>query len=70
MKVSLKNYQKKLDNLLKEKTELNEIYDSPNNVVFSRVLSNEEYSILKPGLKYGIATRSNESNILTYVEDI
>ena len=60
-------------NLLKEKNELNDIYDNPNTVVTnlsSHVLSNKEYSILKFGLKYGLATRPNESNILAYAEDI
>ena len=36
----------------------------------SHVLSNVEYSISKFGLKYGLATRPNESNILAYAEDI
>ena len=36
----------------------------------SHVLSNVEYSISKFGLKYGLATRPNESNILAYSEDI
>ena len=36
----------------------------------SRVPSNEEYSILKFRLKYGLATRPNESNILAYAEEI
>ena len=39
-------------------------------MLLSRVLSNEEYNILKPGLKYGLATRPNESNMLTYVQEI
>ena len=34
------------------------------------VLSNEEYSTLKFRLKYGLATRPNESNILVYAEEI
>ena len=36
----------------------------------SHVPSNEEYSILKFRLKYGLATRPNESNILAYAEEI
>ena len=36
----------------------------------SHDLSNEEISILKFGLKHGLATRLNESNILSYVEGI
>ena len=36
----------------------------------SHVPSNEEYSVLKFGLKYGLATCPNESNILTYAEEI
>ena len=39
-------------------------------MLLSRVLSNEEYNILKPGLKYGLATRPNESNMLTYVQEM
>ena len=73
VKLVLKRHQKKKDNLLKEKNELNDIYDNPNIVVTnlsSDVLSNEEYSTLKFGLKYGLATRPNESNILAYAEDI
>ena len=72
-KLVLKRHQKKLDNLLKEKNELNDIYDNPNIVVTnlsSHVQSNKEYSILKFGLKYGLPTRPNESNILAYAEDI
>ena len=34
------------------------------------ILSKEEYSTLKFALKYGVATRTNESNILAYAEDI
>ena len=65
-KLVLKRHQKKLDNLLKEKNKLNDIYDNPNIVVTnfsSHALSNKEYSILKFGLKYGLVTRPNESNI-------
>ena len=40
------------------------------NNLSNYILSNEEYSILKFGLKYGFATRPNESNILDYTEDI
>ena len=40
------------------------------NNLSNYILSNEEYSILKFGLKYGLATRPNESNILDYREDI
>ena len=36
----------------------------------SRVLSNEERSFLKLGLKYGLATHSNKGNILAYAENI
>ena len=36
----------------------------------SHDLSNEELSILKFGLKHGLATRPNESNILSYTKDI
>ena len=38
--------------------------------MLSHVPSNEEYSILKFRLKYGLATRPNESNILAYAEEI
>ena len=66
-KLVLKRHQKNLDNLLKEKSELNDIYDNPNTVVTNlsgHVLLNKEYTILKFGLKYGLVTRPNESNIL------
>ena len=72
-KLVLKRHQKKLDNLLKEKNKLNDIYGNSNTVVTnlaSHVLSNEEYNILKFRLKYGLATRPNESDILPYAEDI
>ena len=72
-KLVLKRHQMKLHDLLKEKNNLNDIYDNPNTVVTnlsSHVLSNEEYSILKFGLKYGLPTCPNESNILAYAEDI
>ena len=36
----------------------------------SHVLSYEEYSNLKFGIKYGLVTRPSESNILAYAEDI
>ena len=34
------------------------------------LVTNKEYSILKFALTYGLATRPNGSNILTYAEDI
>ena len=69
-KLVLKRHQKNLD---KEKKELNDIYDNPNTVVanlLSHVLSNEDYRILKFGLKCGLSTCPNESNILAYAKDI
>ena len=38
--------------------------------MYSYNLTNEEHSILKFGLKHGLATGPNESNILSYAEDI
>ena len=48
----LKRHQNKLNNLLKEKIELNDIRDNPKTVVTnlsSHALSNKECSILKFG---------------------
>ena len=72
-KLVLKRHQKKLDNHLQEKNKLDDIYDNSNTAVTnlsSHVLSNEEYSNLKFGIKYGIVTRPSESNIFAYAEDI
>ena len=69
----IKRHQKKLDSLIKEKNKENNIHENPNPVVTnlsSHDLSNEELSILKFGLKHGLATRPNESDILSYAEDI
>ena len=65
--------RKKLDSVIKEKNKENKIHENLNHVVTnlsSHDLSNEELSILKFGLKHGLATRRNESNILSYAEDI
>ena len=72
-KLVLKRHQKKLYILLKDKNESSDIYGNLNTVVTNlpcHVLSNEEYSTLKFRLKYGLATRPNESNILVYAEEI
>ena len=69
----VKCHQKKLENLLKEKNIENNIDENPDPVVTSlssHNLTNEEHSILKLGLKHGLATRPNESNTLSYAEDI
>ena len=69
----IKRHRKKLDSLIKEKNKENNIHENPNPVVTnlsSHDLSNEELRILKFGLKHGLATRPNESNILSYAEDI
>ena len=69
----IKHHWKKLNSLIKEKKKGNNIHENPNPVVTnlsSHDLSNEELSILKFGLKHGLATRPNESNILPYAEDI
>ena len=49
------------------------IQTSPNPVVtslYSHVRTKEEHSILQFGLKYGLATRPNQSSIFVYAEDI
>ena len=72
-KTTVRCHQKKLDNLLKEKNENNNIFEIWNTFVTnmsSHVLTNEEYQVLKFGLKYGRATRSNERSVLAYVENI
>ena len=64
---------KKLDSVIKEKNKENKIQENLNPVatnLSSHDLSNEELSILKFGLKHGLATRPNESNILSYTKDI
>ena len=69
----IKRHGKKLDSLIKEKNKENNIHENPNHFVTnlsSHDLSNEELGILKFELKYGLATRPNESNILSYAEDI
>ena len=69
----IKHHQKKLDSLIKEKNKENNIHENLNPVITNlsgHDQSNEELSILKSGLKHGLATRPNESNILSYAEDI
>ena len=70
----VKRHQKKLENRKNiEKNIENNIHENPNPVVTnlsSHNLTNEEHSILKFGLKHGLATHPNESNILLYAEDI
>ena len=46
------------------------IFNTVVNNLSSHFLSNNEYSILKFGLKHGLAIRPNEINILAYAEDI
>ena len=69
----IKRHGKKLDSLIKEKNKENNIHENPNTLVTnlsSHDLSNEELGILKFELKHGLATRPNESSILSYAEDI
>ena len=69
----IKRHRNKSDSLIKEKNKENNIHENPNAIVTnfsSHDLSNEVLSILKFGLKLGLATRPNESNILSYAEDI
>ena len=72
-KMIIKHHQKKLQSLLDGKNKENNIQANPNPVVTNlsnHVPTNEEHSILKFGLKHGLATRPNQSSIFAYAEDI
>ena len=55
-----KRHRKKLDCLIKEKNNENKIHENPNPAVTnlsSHDFSNDKLSILKLGVKHGLATR-------------
>ena len=69
----LNRHKKELNNVLNEKTDQENISQNPSTVVANlstHVLTNEEYNILKFGVKYELATCRNESKVLAYAEDI
>ena len=68
-----KRHEKKYQNLLNEKAQIEGTLQNPNQTIWnfsSHVLTNEEESTLKYGLKHGIAKRPNEDDILASAEAV
>ena len=68
-----KRHEKKYQNLLNEKAQIEGTVQNPNQTIWNfsaHVLTNEEESTLKYGLKHGIAKRPNEDDILASAEAV
>ena len=68
-----KRQRKKLDNLIAEKNESLGLSVNPNPIITnlsSHILSNEEFDILKLGLKHGLATFPKKNDMFAYAEDV
>ena len=63
----------KFDILVRERDRINGITNNPNTIVTnlsSRVLTNDEYSLLRFGLNHGLATRPEEIDCFALAEDV
>ena len=68
-----KRHEKKFRNLIEEKSRTEGTKENPNKTIWnfsSHMLSNEEHETLKFGLKYGIARKPNEDDILASAESL
>ena len=68
-----KRHDKKYQNLLREKTQIEGTVENPNKTIWnfsSHVLNDQEESTLKFGLKHGIAKRPDEDDILASAESV
>ncbi len=61
-----------MDNLLALMNAIDGLQENPNNVILNLIghnLSDEQIDVLKLGLCHGFATRPNELEMLSVVED-
>ena len=68
-----KRHDKKFGNLMEEKAKLEGTMENPNKTIWnfsSHDLSNEEHSVLKYGLRHGIAKRPDDDEILASAEAV
>ena len=66
-----KRHLKKLNALLHERDQIDGIASNPHNIITNlsnHILSNDEYNVLKYGLKYGISFSPKSSTVLAYSE--
>ena len=64
-------HEKKFNNLHVNKQKEKGVKENPNNTIWNlitRVLSNEEYQVLRYGLNHGLATYQKQNDILASVE--
>jgi len=68
-----KRHEKKMQNLRREKRMIDGTRPNPNNIIINlsnTQLTNEQYSALQYGLKYGIATKPKDSDLIASAESI
>ena len=68
-----KKLSRKFDILVKERDRINGITNNPNTIITnlsSRILTNEEYTLLRFGLNHGLASRPNEIEMFALAEDV
>ena len=73
VKTTSRVHEKKLNGLLLAKSKKEELISNPNNIIFnlsSHKLTTEETNILKLGLKYGLAFRPKEPQMIATVESL
>ena len=66
-------HEKKFNNLYTNKQKEEGVKENPNNTIWNlitRVLSNEEYQVLRYGLNHGLATYQKQNDILAPVESV
>ena len=59
--------------MLHERNQINGIASNPNNIITNlsnHTLSNDEYNVLKHGLKYGISFSHKSYTVLAYSDDV
>ena len=73
VKTTSRVHDKKLNGLLLAKSKKDELVSNPNNIIFnlsSHKLTDEETNILKLGLKYGLAFRPKEPQMIATIESL
>ena len=59
--------------MLHERDQIDGIASNPNNIInnlSNHTLSNDEYNVLRCGLKYGISFSPKLPTVLAYLEDV
>ena len=68
-----KPHLKNFNALLHERNQINGIASNPNNIITNlsnHTLNNDEYNVLKHGLKYGISFSHKSYTVLAYSDDV